>query len=371
MVPGSRWEDVKGTDQRLAEALARERPVLWLDPPLPLRVALRSVPSLMTPARLFDAPGEEVAPGVVRLRIVVPGGITRWGLGPLYARLAAYRARRWMAVGQIDPIAVVLSSPWASFPSGISGTRCYYVTDDWSAGSALMGAAAGRVQQRMKINARKADLVATVTPTLAAVVEDLSGTKGVRVLPNGCTPAVPPVRTPLRRRAVAVLGQLNERLDLNVLEAVQEAGIPLEVAGPRRDHEPAFVARLSRLLEAPGVTWHGQLDPASVPAFLGATSVGLTPYADSAFNRASFPLKTLDYLAAGLPVVSTDLPSARWLGGDLVRVGQDDGDVVRALKHYLTSPFDDTAAQQRRQAAEGHSWDARARMLLSWLDDMQ
>ena len=59
-----------------------------------------------------------------------------------------------------------------------------------------------------------------------------------------------------------------------------------------------------------------------MPAYIAAIDIGITPYLDSPFNRASFPLKTLDYLSAGRPAVSTALPAARWLYDDLLGVGQ-------------------------------------------------
>src|SRR5258708_23401667 len=59
--------------------------------------------------------------------------------------------------------------------------------------------------------------------------------------------------------------------------------------------------------------------------------VGITPYRDTPFNRASFPLKTLEYLGAGLPVVSADLPAARWLRANLT-----DGEHAAAADRILT-----------------------------------
>ena len=57
----------------------------------------------------------------------------------------------------------------------------------------------------------------------------------------------------------------------------------------------------------------------------------MTPYAESPFNRASFPLKTLEYLAAGLGVVSTDMPSARWLNTSLISLQSEPHDFALAV----------------------------------------
>jgi teichuronic acid biosynthesis glycosyltransferase TuaH len=65
------------------------------------------------------------------------------------------------------------------------------------------------------------------------------------------------------------------------------------------------------------VHYAGMVPAEAVPSYLAVIDVGITPYRDTAFNRASFPLKTLEYLGAGRPVVTTDLPAARWLQADL------------------------------------------------------
>jgi len=70
------------------------------------------------------------------------------------------------------------------------------------------------------------------------------------------------------------------------------------------------------------VHYAGQVPAEAVSSYLAAIDVGITPYMDIPFNRSSFPLKTLEYLGAGRPVVSTDLRSARWLLDDLARSDQ-------------------------------------------------
>ena len=86
------------------------------------------------------------------------------------------------------------------------------------------------------------------------------------------------------------------------------------VAAAGRAGSPTFdPERMEALIARPNVHWLGTKPFAELPSYLGAIDVGLTPYAQSAFNRASFPLKTLEYLAAGRPAVASDLPAHRWL----------------------------------------------------------
>jgi teichuronic acid biosynthesis glycosyltransferase TuaH len=102
---------------------------------------------------------------------------------------------------------------------------------------------------------------------------------------------------------------------------------------------------------------------------MAAIDVGITPYRDSEFNRASFPLKTLEYLSVGTPVVSSSLPAMRWLRADLekavpteqadrILLLADDGDAfAKAIQETTTGDRD---ADSCINFAERHSWTRRA-----------
>jgi teichuronic acid biosynthesis glycosyltransferase TuaH len=104
-----------------------------------------------------------------------------------------------------------------------------------------------------------------------------------------------------------------------------------------------------------------------MPAYLASLDVGLTPYADTSFNRASFPLKTLDYLAAGLPCVATPSPAVDWLDTDLVVTADSAEDFAESAVRAATGGHDGRVAV-RKEFAERHSWEARARTLLDRLE---
>jgi teichuronic acid biosynthesis glycosyltransferase TuaH len=257
----------------------------------------------------------------------------------------------------------MVASPTTGFPAGVAGTRILFVTDDWVSGAPMMGLSGSFVRRTLRRNLAASDYAAAVSPHLAESLE--SGfPAAVDVLPNGCDL---PARSLIRgkRSANAILvGQLNERLDMDVLEAVGAAGVPLLVIGPRTDRRPETGRRLDTFLSSQNVTWLGELPPEELGTHLATAGVGLTPYADSAFNRASFPLKTLDYLAAGVPVVATDLPAVRWLDTDLVTIGKSGEDFAIQVRRVLAARQDPADEERRRQFAGLHTWEARATQLL-------
>ncbi|WP_312182141.1 glycosyltransferase [Arthrobacter sp.] len=354
-IAGTPWDAIAGTEKQLATALAAHRDVIWADPPAPV---LGDRAKGILPSR------ETVHPGVERLTVPVPPGATR----PV-VRLVAERIlrRALLKMRSPSPGAVVVAGPMARFPRGAAGIRVFFVTDDWLAGAALMGLPAGRIRRCMEYNLREADLVVAVSPYLAAQLQQIVPGTEVMVLPNGClTPSDGQAQT--RRPGAALVGQLNERLDLEILQAVVASGTALTVIGPRTERDPAVGAGLDDLLSHNNVTWLGEMSAAAAAEQLETVTVGITPYSDTPFNRASFPLKTLDYLSAGLPVVATDLPAARWLNSGHILLEDGAEGFAAAVKRLANETPDPEQIRMRQQAAMEHSWGSRARDLLQAIE---
>ncbi len=98
-----------------------------------------------------------------------------------------------------------------------------------------------------------------------------------------------------------------------------------------------------------------------MPEVLRGCAVGLVPYTHSLFNEGSFPLKTLEYLAAGLPVVATDLPAIRWLGCPDVDVADAPDAFAAAVRTLVDRPGPNLQGRERRRSfAREHDWERRA-----------
>ncbi|MCX8453881.1 glycosyltransferase [Paenarthrobacter ureafaciens] len=363
-ISGGRWDGIPGTDRLLAEALAEASPVLWVDQPAPIF----RFPDVRSAARASLAGStEKVAPVIERLRLPAP---------PLFSSRLGHSLTGWIgqkcmqAALQRSPRAVqavVNSSPIVSFPAGTRTPKVLHITDDWLAAAELIGFTPALLRAALERNLREADVITAVSEGLAAKISGFAG-RPVQVLPNGCQrPDGDRGQTDPNPVAVLV-GQLNERLDLDILESVANAGIPLMIVGPRSESSPVVGHRLDALIKHDNVDWRGAVPREEVRKLLLTASVGLTPYSDTDFNRSSFPLKTLEYLSAGLPVVTTDLPSSHAVKCSCLAIAGNPAQFVALVKERLgTRPSPEEVEEMRHLALE-NSWSSRAgalRKLLS------
>lgn len=356
---GSYWDGAIGTDRRLVEELAKNVPVLWCDPPL---AAWRYTAAERSRCM------EEVAPNVIRLRVPSPPGSAKFGVRRTTTGLTNLTIRRALDMLDAEVEVQVVASPRQLFVNGISGKKFLYLTDHWIDGAALMGLSARWIGRNIDLNANAADVIAGVSGYLLDSLAIGSGTAArakIHVLANGCLIRELPAHRPSRDPVSGLVGQINERLDLATLEHMVDSGLSLRFVGHRADKDRFFSRRLDRLLTSSAVEYVGPVPASEVPLQLSRFGVGITPYTLSEFNKSSFPLKTLEYLAAGIAVVSTDLPAVGWLRTDLVKVATDPAGFSLAAAAAINDRMSADAEAQRIQFANQHSWASRSSEFLA------
>jgi glycosyltransferase involved in cell wall biosynthesis len=175
---------------------------------------------------------------------------------------------------------------------------------------------------------------------------------------------VRPADIPLPGPVAGVVGQFNSRTDLAMLDAVRAAGTSLLLVGPRWFVTSEDDETFDRLVRSAGVHWVDGLPREELAPYLAALDVGLTPYADSMFNARSYPLKTLEYLAAGVPVVSTEVAPLDGLDRDFVSAESDLEAFCERVAKVAASPAD---RAEVRRSVQDSGWQSRAAHLLALL----
>jgi glycosyltransferase involved in cell wall biosynthesis len=122
---------------------------------------------------------------------------------------------------------------------------------------------------------------------------------------------------------------------------------------------------VSPLRSVPNVHLLGLRPYDDLPTVLRGADAALIPYALNELTASIFPMKVYEYLAAGLPVVATPLPSLRNVEG--IVTAEDAGSTAARLEELLQSDGP-AAREERSRIAAGHSWDARIDEIAAALD---
>lgn len=143
----------------------------------------------------------------------------------------------------------------------------------------------------------------------------------------------PPDQRPIGQPRIGYAGVIDERLDLGLIRDVAAArpDWSIVLVGPVAKIDPADVP------QGPNIHALGMKAYAELPAYLGSWSVGWMPFARNDATRYISPTKTPEYLAAGLPVVSTSIRDVIEPYGNrgLVRIADAAFDTVAAMEAVI------------------------------------
>ena len=155
-------------------------------------------------------------------------------------------------------------------------------------------------------------------------------------------------------------GVIDERMDL-VLVAEVAALRPdwqFVMIGPTANIDPASLPQVSN------IHWLGPRPYAELPAYMAHWDLAWMPFARNEATRHMSPTNTPEFLAAGLPVISTPIADVISSYGrlGLVEIAMDAPDVVVCAKQMLSMAADPVQHRRRLAAVDAHlagdSWDA-------------
>ncbi len=153
-------------------------------------------------------------------------------------------------------------------------------------------------------------------------------------------------------------GVLDERFDGELVAAVadREPNWQIVLAGPVAKIDPASLPR------RPNIHYAGQQPYAALPALLACWDVCLLPFALNEATRFISPTKSLEYMAAELPVVSTAVPDVVSQHADVIAIVHSPAEFADRCRQALALPAAERQRMLRRMRAKlaATSWDATA-----------
>ncbi|GAB4045381.1 glycosyltransferase [Spirosoma litoris] len=211
---------------------------------------------------------------------------------------------------------------------------------------------------------RKVD--ATITSSVGLLASKKQFTKqsflvqnGVDYLPfsAGYVDAATKVKT---EKVIGYIGTLDSRIDYSLLEAIAQrfTDVRLTLIGRVVADKASVVEDVERIKELPNVSLVGAQPASALPGWLQKFHVGIIPFVKNPQTAAIYPMKINEYLAAGLPVVSTDFAPLSDFESTIA-IATNPTDFIHAIQAAFET--DSKESQQSRQAvAKGNSWEYRA-----------
>lgn len=165
-------------------------------------------------------------------------------------------------------------------------------------------------------------------------------------------------RQPRATPVAGYVGVIDERIDLALIAGLA-AALPdweIQMVGPVAKIDPADLPTLAN------VRYLGPQAYERLPEIMGGFDVALMPFALNEATRSISPTKTLEYLAAGLPVVSTPVPDVVASYPTVVDIQPDAVCFADACRRVLAHDLQDRDRKLRPLLYANH-WDRIAEQM--------
>jgi len=242
---------------------------------------------------------------------------------------------------------------------GSKVTLIYDVLDDFTGFSDLAPHTV-ELQQMHDIILRDSDII---TYTARRMESSLAPHAHKTVyLPNACDPGTWDIRRRKEDRPiVGYFGVVAEWFDLSTLATIARTNdVKIEIVGPV-NRDLGRTLKLTPNVEYLGIKHHSEL-----PHIAARWSCAIIPFKKTELTDSTDPVKLYEFMAAGLPIVATDLDEITTLSQTmevdakpvLIKQGQARM-FARSVKRMIETDSEQKRNARKKWAME-HSWEARA-----------
>ncbi len=154
------------------------------------------------------------------------------------------------------------------------------------------------------------------------------------------------------------------KLDLNLLVELVQRTPKWSWIFIGEEREGQRNQKLNKLRRMGNAYFLGYRRYQDLPLYLGSSQVGLLPTLVNEYTKSMFPMKYFEYLAAGLPVVSTSLEFTRYVSEGL-EVGDSTDEFITSIERQLRRGRLDRL--EARQLVGDRTWEERTRKIVELL----
>ncbi|MCI0538148.1 MAG: glycosyltransferase family 4 protein [Verrucomicrobiales bacterium] len=166
-------------------------------------------------------------------------------------------------------------------------------------------------------------------------------------------------------------------VDAVALVTARKPDVKFKLVGQRTAALESFLQRLGRRVPAAQVHCTGFVPYTEVARHLAQAALGIVPYEESSGTHCAFVAKIVEYLAIGLPVVSTPLNSAQRYFKDepMIRFSEFNGcSFGEKILSWLREPraqWEERARQASARVRRELDWRAICRKAVAFIEGIQ
>lgn len=132
-----------------------------------------------------------------------------------------------------------------------------------------------------------------------------------------------------------------------------------------------LIDKYQKIAHSGAIKFTGRIDYKKIPLYLRAVDMVVIPLPESRHSITTSPIKLFEYLAAGKPIIASDLPSLRCYLNEknalFFKVG-DYKDMAEKIKLILeNSQLADNISEQAQKDSEQYSWLSRAELIKEFI----
>ncbi len=181
----------------------------------------------------------------------------------------------------------------------------------------------------------------------------------------------------LRKPIIGYFGAVSARLDIALLcdVAKHSPDFHFVFIGPRGPDESATISskiehEIDLLLRMPNVSWHPAVQRACLLTMMEDCAALILPYNTSyEFNQCCFPMKAMEYLFAGKPIVATPVPSLRSYQ-KVIKLADSATAFTRLLDEAVKKPLTPAQKNFGQRIVKAQTWHAKLDCVDAYLNKM-
>lgn len=378
------WADVPTCTTHILRRIAAEGPVLWVESigtRHPRAGSVRDLRRIAKRLRLAGRGPRHIENQLwVWSPLFIPRAVSRPALAINRCVLSSvvHRWRKSATQAHFPPPQnagqAIPADFWCFVPNAVdllpaTGRAIYYCVDDWSKFENLDGA---WLEEKERQLLRRADVVFAASRLLEQKCRTIAG-KRVHYMPHGvdfesfraaldASTTVPAFMCDLPHPVIGFYGNLSPWIDFELIKgmAKEKPAWNFVLIGP-------VYADISDLAALPNVHMPGRVEHDLLPACCKGFDAAIIPY-DMQHPRMKSvnPVKARELLAAGVPLVSSDIPEMQAVGPGVIVVQEEKAGMTEKVSHWISALEKQLARNDRHAisaAMAAHDWSLRIKQM--------